>query len=625
MKKLHRGRPSFAKAALAVSACFAASAAYALKLDTSSDWDMNFDNSVQWTMGWRAQKQDPKIANHPVFQSGDAKFSHVGDMVTNRIQDLIEFQGIFQKDMGFRVSASIWKDFNYTDTVRNNPLYGNNGFAAYTNNQYTNYTKHYFQQGGDWLDAFVFYNTKIKDIPVYGKLGRLTQYWGNAFFFGFSNIAYSQSPIDFDKAFTQPGSEVKELFLPRNQILLAADLTPELSVSAEYFLEYRQNLYPESGTYFGFFDVLYNGPKGTCRNGNAFYVDAGAPPGVVNGAGCTTNIFGGLGLTNMGAVGAPNNAHDYGLKMNWSPEWAGGDLGFYYRQLTEVDPFPLVNFTAPALVVRNTNQVVPIGSLYNAPAQKVKLFGISYERTFGLISTGWELSHRRNTELQSSFVAGPDGLGALGNITNLIGNTFIQLGSTTIGDTKLWDSGILLAEFSYTHLNSITHNYDQATIVGKRLQGNYGPQVAGNPQCALNNTLLGPNAAVSGSKHETCGTKNSFAVAFLFIPQWLQAFPGIDIETPMSLTAGLYGNPAYRGGSFYDEGSYIYSLGIRGIYQQKTSLTLAYNGQYWRTGNTAWTGGAPGVGAAYYAGYGGAGAPGVNDRGWVSLTLKTSF
>ena len=95
----------------------------------------------------------------------------------------------------------------------------------------------------------------------------------------------------------------------------------------------------------------------------------------------------------------------------------------------------------------------------------------------------------------------------------------------------------------------------------------------------------------------------------------------------MSYTAGLHGNPAYRGGSFYDEGSMIYSLGIRGIYQQKHSLTLAYNGQYWRTGNTTTTNAALGAGQGlpFYAGYGGAGAPGVNDRGWVSLTFKTSF
>jgi hypothetical protein len=439
--------------AVAISAMCVAGSASAYKIEVGDDWDLRLDNSIQYTMGWRAQEMQSKIGNGPFFQSGDYKFAHKGDMVTNRFQDLIEFQGTYQQQMGFRVSASVWKDFNYTDHVAQNPLYKAAGFQNYPNDTYNNKTKHYFVQGGDWLDAFVFYNTKIGDIPVYSKVGRLTQYWGNAFFFAFSNIAYSQSPIDFDKAFTQPGSEVKELFLPRNQILLSADITPELSVTGEYFLEYRSNLYPEAGTYFGFFDVLYNGPLGA-GTGGAFYVPA---CGLAGGPTC-------FGLAppvgNHGHIDPPNNNHNYGLKVTWSPEWVGGDLGFYYRQLDEVDPYPLFNAAGTPLSISNTGTSVGY-SIYNTPAQKVKLIGISFEKTFGSISTGWELSTRRHTELASAFVPGSDGLGARGTLTNLIGNTFIQLGTNS-----LWDSGILLAEFSYTHLNSITDNAAQANFEG---------------------------------------------------------------------------------------------------------------------------------------------------------------
>jgi len=569
--------------AVAISAMCMAGSASAYKIEVGDDWDLRLDNSIQYTMGWRAQSMNSKIGNGPFFQTGDYKFAHKGDMVTNRFQDLIEFQGTYQQQMGFRVSASVWKDFNYTDHVAQNPLYAAAGFHAYEGDKYNNKTKHYFVQGGDWLDAFVFYNTKIGDTPVYAKVGRLTQYWGNAFFFAFSNIAYSQSPIDFDKAFTQPGSEVKELFLPRNQILLSADISPELSVTGEYFLEYRSNLYPEAGTYFGFFDVLYNGPLGAATGG-AFYVPA---CGLAGGPTC-------FGLAppvgNHGHIDPPNNNHNFGLKVTWSPEWVGGDLGFYYRQLDEVDPYPLFNAAGAPLSINNTGTSVGY-SIYNTPAQKVKLFGISFEKTFGSISTGWELSTRRHTELASAFVPGADGLGARGTLTNLIGNTFVQLGTNS-----LWDSGILLAEFSYTHLNSITDNAAQANFVGMAACG-------------------------GGTWKDGCATKNSLAIAGLFIPQWQQVWPGIDLEAPMSYTYGVHGNPAYRASAFYQEGTNIYSAGIRAIYLSKHSLTLTYNGNTWRTNNTASA--APGV--DYYGGYGGAGPVGVNDRGWVSLTFKTSF
>ena len=572
---------------LAVAAVCTAGTAHAFKVDTGPDWDIQFDNTVQWTMGWRAESLNSKIGNSPVYQAGDYKFQHKGDMVTNRVQDLIEFQGTYQQNMGFRMSASVWKDFAYTDHVAQNPAFAAGGLHPYEGDKYSNYTKHYFLQGGDWLDGFVFYNTEIFDKKVYAKVGRLTQYWGNAFFFGFSNIAYSQSPIDFIKAFTQPGSEVKELFLPRNQILLSADLTPNLSITGEYFLEYRSNLYPEAGTYFGFFDVLYNGQKG-CGTGNAFNAFGGFPVPQCGAPGS-------IGI--MGKIEPPNNNHNYGVKVSWTDvPLIGGDLGFYYRQLDEVDPYPLANFSGGPLSPNNTGgSSVGFLNIYNTPAQKTKLVGISFEKTFGLISTGWELSTRRHTELNSTFFPGSDGLGARGNITNLIGNTFIQLGGS-----PLWNSGILLAEFSYTHLNSITDNRAQANFEGSANCTN----VSGGP----------------GTWKDGCATKNSLAVAMLFIPQWQQVWPGIDLEAPISYTYGVHGNPAYRASAFYQEGTSIYSFGIRANYLQKHQLTLAYNGQAWRTNGTATI---PGTTLQYYGTA--AGPVGVNDRAWVSLQYKTSF
>ena len=214
-------RYCFLRNALAgVLAITATSSANAFRFETPPDWVVNLDNSIAYSMGWRMQEQDSRILNHTVFSAGDAKFNK-GDMVTNRISDLIEFQAVYQGKMGFRTSASVWKDFAYNDNVKLSPAVSAalGGATSYTNNKYSNTTKRYFMEGGEFLDAFVFLNSDIGGTPVYAKAGRLTQYWGNSFFFGFSNIAYSQSPIDYIKGFSQPGSEIKELFLPRKQVL----------------------------------------------------------------------------------------------------------------------------------------------------------------------------------------------------------------------------------------------------------------------------------------------------------------------------------------------------------------------------------------------------------------------
>src|SRR5439155_3863650 len=111
---------------------------------------------------------------------------------------------------------------------------------------------------------------------------------------------------------------------PRAQVMASTDLTPELSVSAQYFLEFRANRFPQGGTYLGPFDILYNGPT----SGGALAGSFGGP-------------------VSAGAQYEPKNINNnFGLKANWSPQWAGGDLGFYYRQFDDVQPWAVADIYA---------------------------------------------------------------------------------------------------------------------------------------------------------------------------------------------------------------------------------------------------------------------------------------
>src|ERR1700756_4685847 len=84
--------------ALAATAC-AAGMAQAFTFDTGPDWAVNFDNSLQYTLGWRMQDINPLIGNDLFFSQGDYKFPHAGDMVTDRVQDLIELQASYKKQL----------------------------------------------------------------------------------------------------------------------------------------------------------------------------------------------------------------------------------------------------------------------------------------------------------------------------------------------------------------------------------------------------------------------------------------------------------------------------------------------------------------------------------------------
>lgn len=555
MRRLKKGRGGLPKAlALVAATAGAAGSAHAYKFETSPEWEVNLDNSLQYTMGWRAQDLNPKIGNHVFYSQGDYKFPNKGDMVTNRIQDLVEFQATYQKRMGVRASGSVWKDFAYNDNAKDNPAFPA-ALNTYPGGQFSDYVKRYYLEGGELLDAFAFLNTEVADKPVYAKLGRLSQYWGNAFFFGFSNIAYSQQPVDYIKGFSQPGSEVKELFLPRKQVLLSTELSPQLSVSAQYFFEFEPNRYPDSGTYLGFVNALFDGP-----------------PAVPV-----------LGVGNDGLKKPKDNHGNFGLKVGWSPEWAGGDMGFYYRRFDEVHPWLLM-----------TNPVT--GNIQDTFAKNVDLVGFSYEKSFGLLSAGFELNQRRNSALQTVALAATNE-GAKGTLTNFIANAFVQLGKS-----PLWDSGILIAELSYTHLNKVT---DNANIYNGKGTANCVNPLTGGP----------------GDWQHGCATKDAYALAMLFSPQWSQVMPGVDLELPISYTWGAKGNPAYAAGTFYAQGTNLYSAGIKAIVNSKHSVLLQYNGYHWRPGQAADNGFGAGMPAYAY----GNGAISLNDRGWWQLQFKTSF
>lgn len=537
-------------AAIAMLVFFTAGAANAYKFKTGMDWDVTLDNSLMYTIGWRAEKIDEQIGNDPFHAMGEYKFKDRGDLVTNRIQDLIELQVVYKKDMGFRTSGSLWKDFAYNDDVETNPGEFATGlpysaFLSYPSGKYSSYTEKYHVQGGELLDAFLFYNTRVGDIPVYFKAGRLTQYWGNAFFFGFSNIAYSQHPVDYIKGFSQPGSEVRELFLPRTQLLVAADLTPKLSIAAQYFLEYRHNRYPEAGTFLSAFDILYSGPE-------------------------TAGL---VGLP-IGSPDEPSDTHsNFGVKVAWSPDWADGDLGFYYRQFDDVHPW--AGFAGD------------FSDLHLAYAQDTKLYGLSYQRVFGPISTAFEVSYRKDTALSTIFAPYINGKGATGDIINVIANIL-----TPLPTIPLWDTGVFIGEVTYTHLDSVTGNESLYNGVGY------------------------PGGS---SREEGSATDDAIAFAMLFDPQWLQVLPGVDFNLPVSLTWGISGNPAYAAGGFYGEGTLLYSFGVKATYHSRHSVLLQYNSYHWDTHTSTVT---P-SGLPYYAT--GNGAWGLNDKGWIQLQFKTSF
>ena len=582
--------------------------AQAISLDTGeSGVDLRWDNTLRYNLGMRTDSRDSAIYGNANSDESDAKFDQ-GDIVTSRFDLLSEVDGSYDSGfgrIGARVSGAGWYDFAYDDKVKFNPAItqgedeapdGARVQTSYEGDRYSQYTKKYYLRGAELLDAFAFINSNIGGMPFSIKAGRHSLYWGESLFFGGQSISYSQQPIDGLKASTSPGIETKEVFLPLAQISATFQPAPELTLAFEYFLEWDANRLPEGGTYFGVSDFLFQGPDrfGLAPVGTADSLN-GLPD--CNPSACAIGHYAGTPAFADSArrldPAKPSDSGDIGANARWSPAWADGTLGIYYRRFDERVSWAGLKFGDVAVgfvpELLGGPGLVAIPTTYQLLyPQNTELYGLSYTRNIGVASVAAEVTLRKNTALNNALPSsvtgssfGADGEGPRGDLTTALINTVILLPSTPV-----WETGTLIAEIAWSHLNSVSSN-----------AGNYsGVGYAGcNPS--------GLPGGTAGDKWDGCSTRDFVGAQINFEPQWLQAFPGVDLAMPLSYFTGIVGNKQDNGDGF--QGSMRYSAGISADLYQRYKVTLAYNDSYAHVGA-----------AEPYS---------TRDRGWVSLTAKASF
>jgi len=537
------------------------SQAAAFKVDTSPEWTVNWDNSILYNLGIRTQNIHSSIGNNPAYSESDYKFPNRGDVVMNRIQNLSEIDIDYMQKYGARLSGSIWKDYAYNSSVvEHNPLLSPALYGNRSDGHYHHYTERYYEQGAEFLDAFVYANFTLNNQPGSFRIGRLTQFWGNALFYGGLGISYAQNPTDGLKGLQAPGSTAKELLLPRLQVLMQVGLTDSVSVSGQVFGEWRQNRLPEGGTFFG-------GPPGFQWIGPDRF-----------------SLAPGFFVKRGNDVKPDGNAEDWGVKLDWRVEALnGGNVGFYYRKLSETQPW--------FLITPNLSEA------HQAFGKDVTLYGISLDTSLGDDSVGIEASVRKDTALYSSAVALPtDPLAteaATGNTFQLLYN---QLGA--MPSSPLYSVGSYGFEFAYQRLLSVTKNKSMFAGIN-------------TPACP-------------GGVKEGCSTKNSLGMAVTVKPMWLGVFPGVNLDMPMFLQYQLKGNTLVRS-SGTKEKNLTYSIGLHAQVNGRYDATLTYTGFH---APEHGQGGKECVNPAgnYYCGEIGATGFGIwNDRARLILTLATTF
>lgn len=671
--------------ASAVLAGMGAGSVQAIEVDVGNpDVAVRFDNTIKYNYGVRTENADKTMLATPNANDGDYNFRHAGTNITNRIDLLTELDVVYKENMGFRVSAASWYDAAYQNVGSNsnpfvngeassvsqlvgapNPPQANPFVKTYgaTNPSphLSNYAQRYYSgPSGEILDAFVFYSTEVGDESLLSmKAGQTNAFWGETLLNPIHSLSYGQSGLDLAKLASSPGTEAKELFIPRNQLFTSFTLNSEWTFAGQYFLNWDAARLPEDGTYYGGVDVL----------------DQGAQSFVLGHSSNGVLPAGQLSIVPKGHTYEPDDAGDWGVMSKWSPEWLDGTLGFYYRNTSDILP---QTYLATGTVTANVNTTTPAfgscakaigvakclnaaagGDLVNslstseyglAYAEDIDIYGISLSKSFEGVSVGSDLNYRHNMPLASittvfsdsllngipvvingtptPLVAVPArtaGTGVVGGSAN--NNTFATGDTlhwtinalTTFADTPVFDSATLLGEVWSSYLVSLDDE-NSALYKGK---GTY-------------NGIDKP-------------TRSNVGISTVFTPTWYQVFPGVDMTAPVALTTGIDGNSPVQGGGSRDTGNY--SLGVGAQIYNKYFVDLKYVDAFGRTkkcnntpadtsaawvaggGTTSGDGATPNalaVSEGYtcykgsYSSFSGAGAA-IEDRGAVYLTFKTTI
>lgn len=625
--------------AAAVAVALPASAG-AFEINTGNeDLSIRFDNTLRINISGRLADQDDAILANPNFDDGNRNFDR--GTVFNRVDLLTEFDVVWKKSLGFRVSAAGWWDEGYTSLHNNQSVATSNnlkdGLPALGLDPYAE--RYAEGPSGEFLDVFAFARFNVGDAPVNLKLGQTTVYWGESLLLGgaIHGVSYAQNPIDAWKGFATPGAEAKELFRPRVGFNVQSTVTDTLSVAAQYFFNWQSfdnQAYrlPEAGTYLSVGDPLVWAGDSFIVAPNAFRGRPGVP--------ATAPVY--LRAWQGEAIEPDENTGNYGLSLRWSPQWLDGTVGAYYRRTYDMLPQLILtpgfaNVPSPAVCTaiggqplgptsptpciinrQATNQADLLGKgkfgEYNlAFGEDVDIFGLSLSKQIMGVSLGAELSYRQNMPLLSEAVQvlpAPLVNRARGQIATTevpetgtagaLGDTMHGVVNVLglIGQTPFWDTASYATELTWMTVVDVTQN--EAVYKGR------------------NNRKFAPYQQIDRPDD------NFFGLAINFTPTWFQVFPGVDMFAPLTWSEGISGNSAVTFGG--NEGGGTWSAGIAFDFYQRVRVDLKYVdlfGDYSkcpRQGQPAATfcpAGSMDVNNGV--------AAAISDRDFIALTIKTTF
>jgi len=579
-----------------------AAPAYAINFNIG-EIDGQFDSSMSVGASWGTAKRDMDLVG---INNGGTGYTQTGDDGRLNFKRGETFSKIFKGvhdlelrygDSGAFVRGKYWYDFELKDESRPfKPVSDKNRKEAAKSS------------GAEILDAFLYHNYSLGDLPGTVRAGRQVVSWGESTFIG--NSINSINPLDA-AAFRRPGAEIKEGLIPVNMLYVSQSLSDHLSMEAFYQLEWDQTIVDNCGTFFSSADFLADGCTG-------YDILPGAQRDALIANGITIEslntalaalapsgyypTYAELGLNvgregvrvRRGADNDPRDSGQYGFAFRWLGD--ATEYGLYFmnyhsrnpfvsyrnasqqtiRQLAGLAALPAPAPGLPGGVLFANGLTLPVllsnGEYFVDYPEDIHLYGTSFSTTLPT-GTAWsgELSYRPNApvQLNGTYLTGllATGIGgslAVGDAAGALG----QAGQTHRGYNR---KEITQIQTTFTHFFDQVLGAGRVTVVGEIGYTHVGGLESKSDLRYGRDSIFGLDTPEYGNHGFV--TANSWGYRLRALADYSNVFAGINLTPNISFSHDVDG---YGPNGLFNEGSKAVSVGLDAVYQNTYTASLSY-------------------------------------------------
>ncbi|MBF0676366.1 DUF1302 domain-containing protein [Pseudomonas sp.] len=599
-----------ARLPLAISLASTLSApAFALNFNIG-EIEGQFDSSLSVGASWATAKPDQDLIGANNGGRGLSQTSDDSHLNFKRGETFSKiFKGIHDlelkyADTGIFLRGKYWYDFELKDEDRPFKPIEERGRERLAKSS-----------GAELLDAFVYHNYTIADLPGTVRLGKQVISWGESTFI--MNGINAANPADVS-AFRRPGAEIKEGLIPVNMFYVGQSLTDNLSMEAFYQIEWNPTVLENCGTFFSQPDVVAPG----CDDNLAVLINDEALIGTLNtlaagvGLGVRSSAYGEGLLVERGADRNAQDDGQWGLAFRYMFEPLDTEFGAYFMNYHS--RMPIFSGAGPDAATQATINTFASGIYGLSPAlgtaagaaltaangqyfieypEDIRLYGLSFSTTLPT-GTAWqgEISYRPNAPVQLSTtdvlyaglrnlqlngVAVYDGASLLAaapgqelNGYNRKEVTQLQTTFTHFVDQVMGASRMtLVGEIGWTHVGGLESSsearYGRDPI--------FGPG-AGAMCTALNVGTVGDGSQANVSKfceNDGFTTADSWGYRARVMWEYPNALLGVNLQPTLAWSHDVKGYSPGPGGNF-EEGRKAVSVGLNADYQNTYTANLSY-------------------------------------------------